>query len=129
MVTYDCREERTRRRVRSLLRKYSFTMLTYSVYVGRGSRALADRIASQLSKLLDKMDRATVILLNDFQYEILMEVTKGVVSIRGERMRVIVFYGMRKTRTSNENIRRSSSVQNEGEVESRGSNADRANSS
>ncbi|MEM3988596.1 MAG: CRISPR-associated endonuclease Cas2 [Sulfolobales archaeon] len=38
VVTYDIRDEKTRGKVRRLLRKYSFTMLTYSVYVGRGSR-------------------------------------------------------------------------------------------
>jgi len=93
VVTYDCRDEETRRRVRSLLRRYSFTMLTYSVYVGRCSRGLAERIASSLSKLLGEGDRATIVLLNDFQYELLVEVAKGSISIRGERQDIIVFYG------------------------------------
>jgi len=93
VVTYDCRDEKVRRKVRGLLRRYSFTMLTYSVYVGRGSRGLAERLASLLSKLLGEGDRATVMLLNDFQYEILMEVTKGFISVKGESQQVIVFFG------------------------------------
>ena len=96
MVTYDCRDEKARRRVRGLLRRYSFTMLTYSVYVGRCSRGLAERLASSLSKLLGDGDRAAIVLLNDLQYELLVEITKGSVSIRGEGQDVIVFYGRRR---------------------------------
>ncbi|MEM1696115.1 MAG: CRISPR-associated endonuclease Cas2 [Desulfurococcaceae archaeon] len=126
MVTYDIRDEKTRGKVRRLLRKYSFTMLTYSVYVGRGSRALAERISSLISRLLGEMDRATVILLNDFQYEVLMEVTKGNVSVRGEKMPVIVFYGVHRARATDEDPRRHSDVQAESETESRSSSTDRA---
>ncbi|MEM1642552.1 MAG: CRISPR-associated endonuclease Cas2 [Desulfurococcaceae archaeon] len=126
MVTYDIRDEKTRGKVRRLLRKYSFTMLTYSVYVGRGSRALGERISSRISRLLGEMDRATVILLNDFQYEVLMEVTKGNVSVRGEKMPVIVFYGVHRTRATDEDPRRHSGVQAESEAESRSSSTDRA---
>ena len=105
VVTYDCRDEKVRRRVRSLLRRYSFTMLTYSVYVGRCSKGLAERIAASISKLLEEGDRATVMLLTDFQYEVLMEVTKGSVRVRGESNDVIVFYG-RSSVGSNEDTRR-----------------------
>jgi len=128
VVTYDIRDEKTRGKVRRLLRKYSFTMLTYSVYVGRGSRALAERISSRISRLLGEMDRATVILLNDFQYEVLMEVTKGNVSVRGEKMPVIVFYGVHRARATDEDSRRPSNMQDEGEAEGRSSPADRAHS-
>ncbi|MEM0105965.1 MAG: CRISPR-associated endonuclease Cas2 [Zestosphaera sp.] len=117
-MTYDCRDERTRGKVRRLLRKYSFTMLTYSVYVGRGSRTLAERISSHLSRLLDEGDRATVILLNDFQYELLVEVAKRSVSIRGERMPVIAFYGVHRARVTDEGAGRPSNMQNESEAES-----------
>ncbi|MEM4053192.1 MAG: CRISPR-associated endonuclease Cas2 [Ignisphaera sp.] len=93
VITYDCRDEKTRKKVRSYLRKYSFTMLTYSVYIGRGSKRLAERISTSLSKMLGEGDRATVILLNDFQYELLLEITKGGISLRSEKRDVIVFYG------------------------------------
>ena len=129
VVTYDIRDEKARGKVRRLLRKYSFTMLTYSVYVGRGSRALAERISSQISRLLGEVDRATVILLNDFQYEVLMEVTKGNVSVRGEKMPVIVFYGVRRARATDEGSGRPSSMQDEGKAEGRSSSTDGAHSS
>ncbi|MEM1568791.1 MAG: CRISPR-associated endonuclease Cas2 [Sulfolobales archaeon] len=125
MVTYDIRDEKTRGKVRRLLRKYSFTMLTYSVYLGRGSRALAERLSSQISRMLGEMDRAAVILLNDFQYEVLMEIAKGSISVRGEKMPVIVFYGVYRAGTANEDSRRSSSMQNESKAEGRSSSADR----
>ena len=107
VITYDCKDEKVRRKVRSLLRKYSFTMLTYSVYLGRGSKGIAHRIASLMSKMLDEDDRATVMLLNNFEYEVLMEVTKRNISVRGEKNKVIVFYGEkpRINRSSNESIR------------------------
>lgn len=129
VVTYDIRDEKTRGRVRHFLRKYSFTMLTYSVYVGRGSRALAERISSHISRLLSEVDRATVILINDFQYEVLMEITKGNVSIRSEKMPVIVFYGVRRARAPDEDPGRLSSVRGEGEAKSEGSATDGDNSS
>ncbi|MEM4570692.1 MAG: CRISPR-associated endonuclease Cas2 [Desulfurococcaceae archaeon] len=129
VVTYDIRDEKTRGKVKRLLRKYSFTMLTYSVYVGRGSRVLAERVSSHISRLLGEVDRATVILLNDFQYEVLMEITKGNVSVRGEKMPVIVFYGVRGARITNEDSRRPSSVRSESEAEGGGSPADGAHSS
>ncbi|MEM1528467.1 MAG: CRISPR-associated endonuclease Cas2 [Sulfolobales archaeon] len=129
VVTYDIRDEKARGKVRRLLRKYSFTMLTYSVYVGRGSRVLAEKISSQISRLLGEVDRATVILLNDFQYELLMEVTKGNVSVRCEKMPVIVFYGVRRARATDEGSGRPSSMQDEGEAEGRSSSTDGAHSS
>ncbi|RLE62228.1 MAG: CRISPR-associated endonuclease Cas2 [Thermoprotei archaeon] len=100
VVTYDCRDEETRRKVRSILYRYSFTMLTYSVYVGQGSKGLAERLASILSKVLEEGDRATIMLLTNFQYETLMEVTKRNVLVRGEKEPIIVFYG-RKRRNEN----------------------------
>ncbi|MEM1830839.1 MAG: CRISPR-associated endonuclease Cas2 [Desulfurococcaceae archaeon] len=129
VVTYDIRDEKTRGKVRRLLRKYSFTMLTYSVYIGRGSRALAERISSRISRLLGKVDRATVILLNDFQYEVLMEITKGNISIRGEKMPVIVFYGVCRAGVTDENSRRPSDMQNESKVEGRSGSTNGAHSS
>jgi CRISPR-associated endonuclease Cas2 len=119
VVAYDCRDEETRRKVRSLLRKYSFTMLTYSMYVGRGSRGLAERLSASLSKLLGEGDRATVILLNDFQYELLVEITKGAVSLRRDKRQVIVFYGRRPIREeanrgTNESPRRPEDMQTKG---------------
>jgi len=84
-------------------------MLTYSVYVGRCSKGLAERIASLLSKVLSEGDRATIMLLNDFQYEVLMEVTKKSISVRREENTVIVFFGKGKraknSTSSNENTR------------------------
>jgi len=76
-------------------------MLTYSVYVGRGSRGLAERLASFISRVLGEGDRATVMLLNDFQYELLMEVAKGSVSVRGESRQVVVFFGRRSRGKNN----------------------------
>jgi len=79
-------------------------MLTYSVYVGRGSKGIAHRLASHISKILSENDKATIMLLNNFEYEILMEITKGNISIRGEKSEVIVFYGRkpRNKRSTNE---------------------------
>jgi len=102
LVTYDIRDEKVRRRVRALLRRYSFAMLAYSVYIGRGNQGIAERLAAKISKLLGPSDRAALVLLQDFQYELLMDIRFERVTIMGEKYDVRVFYGKSgKNRTTN----------------------------
>lgn len=93
LVTYDVKEERVRRRLRALLRRYSFAMLAYSVYIGRGNRGVAERLAARISRLLGPGDRAALLLLQDFQYELLVDIRSGRASVVGEIYSVRVFYG------------------------------------
>ena len=126
LVTYDIRGEEQRRKVRSLLRRYSFAMLAYSVYIGRGNRGVAERLAARISKLLSPGDRASLILLQDFQYELLMDIGFERVSVRGEEYRVKVFYGRGRSKTSTyDNTRqsrdmRTTSEDNDGDTRSSG---------
>jgi CRISPR-associated endonuclease Cas2 len=116
LVTYDVGDERKRRKIRSLLRRYSLAMLAYSVYLGRGNRGIAERLAARISRLLDPGDRAALVLLQDFQYELLMDIRFERVSVRGEDYRVVVFYGRRPARDPNVGSGRSGRVRGEGKA-------------